>query len=245
MRILDLGCGEAKVEGALGVDSAALPGVDVVADLNEYPYPFADNSFDRVYLLDIIEHLPDTIATMEEIHQICRPGGKVFVRVVNWNSKYAAMDPTHVKSFTEHSFDFFGKREQRSYYSAARFNVVRVDKGYNTTLKKWLRSDRLLHFLSHYLCNVLISLNFELSLAKNGQAETGLEDEKDADLWSLLRCPRCLTPVDRSLNSDPGRLKQDDSGFLICTEIECGRKYPILDGRPVFSPANVCKKRPE
>ena len=31
--ILDLGCGEAKVEGAIGVDNVVLPTVDVVHDL--------------------------------------------------------------------------------------------------------------------------------------------------------------------------------------------------------------------
>ena len=108
MRVLDLGCGTAKVEGAYGVDIVPLPGVDAVVNLSEPPYPFADNSWDVVVLNDVIEHMPDVIATMEEVFRICRPDARVFIRVVNWNSHFAAMDPTHKHSFNENSFDFFG-----------------------------------------------------------------------------------------------------------------------------------------
>jgi SAM-dependent methyltransferase len=166
MRKLDLGCGTAKQEGAIGVDVIPLPGVDVVADLTRFPYPFPDNSFDIIYMLDIVEHLPDTIRVLEEVHRIARSGAAVHIRVVNWNHRYAAMDPTHVKLFTDQSFDFLGKRKGRSYYTHARFDVVSVRYGYNPTVKRYLRSNRILRFLSDYLCNILQSLDFELRVVK-------------------------------------------------------------------------------
>ncbi|MBN1887080.1 MAG: methyltransferase domain-containing protein [Thermoflexales bacterium] len=168
MRILDLGCGTAKVEGAIGIDIVPLAGVDVIANVAEYPYAFSDNSFEVIYLNDIIEHLPDTIATMEEIYRIARPNAQIYIRTANWNHRYAVMDPTHVKLFTENSFDFFGKRTGRSYYTHARFDVVQVEHVYDPVARRYLRSRRLMKFVSNYLCNVLQGLKFELRTIKDG-----------------------------------------------------------------------------
>ena len=57
MRILDVGCGSDKVKGAIGIDHVKLPGVDVVHDLNSFPWPLKDEAFDEIYMNDIIEHL--------------------------------------------------------------------------------------------------------------------------------------------------------------------------------------------
>ena len=39
LNILDLGCGSVKAEGAVGLDNVGLPGVDIVHDLLDFPYP--------------------------------------------------------------------------------------------------------------------------------------------------------------------------------------------------------------
>jgi len=232
MRILDLGCGATKVEGAIGIDIIPLPGVDVVANIAEYPYALADNSFDVIYFNDVIEHLPNTIATMEEVYRIARPNASVFIRVVNWNSRYTAMDPTHVKSFTDKSFDFFGKRAGRSYYTHARFDVVRVDYQYNSLSKKIFRSERLMKLLSFYLCNVLEGLNFELRVVKD-VSTTEMRDD-GGDLLSIVRCPYCVAGKFQKEGNDPGRLDLFQECWLVCQEDGCGRKYPVYDGLPIM-----------
>ena len=89
MKVLDVGCGTAKVNGAIGIDRVNLPGVDVVHDLNKFPWPFDSESFDAIYMNDIIEHLTDTIRVMEECYRLLKSGGRVYIRVVYWNHKYA------------------------------------------------------------------------------------------------------------------------------------------------------------
>ena len=173
MKILDLGCGTAKVPGAIGLDKVRLDGVDVVHDLTQFPYPFEDNSFDVVYLNDVIEHLPDTIGTMEEVYRLCKHRAKVFVRVVNWNSRYAWADPTHVKAFTEMSFDFFGSREGRKYYTEARFTVFHKKYQYSSLAVQFI-PPQYRKFASDYLCNVLEGLLFELMVEKNGAPNVDL-----------------------------------------------------------------------
>jgi uncharacterized protein YbaR (Trm112 family) len=235
MNILDLGCGTAKVSGAVGLDVIPLPGVDVLVDLKERPYPFPANTFDAVYLNDVIEHIPDTIATMEEIHRLLRPDGRVYIRVVNWNSHYTAMDPTHVRAFTEHSFDFFGKRQGRSYYSAARFDVLKVDKQYNARVLRWIPSQRSLDFLSQYLNNILEGLHFELRAVKE-TGEMTYPGDVQQNLLAALRCPACLAEHAQDGSPDPGKLQAVENGrWLVCQDAYCGRKYPVADGLPVLT----------
>lgn len=231
-KILDLGCGIAKVEGAIGVDSIPLEGVDVIADLREFPYPFRDSYFDEIYLLDVIEHIPDTIKVMEEVYRVAKPEARIFIRVVNWNSHYTAMDPTHVKAFTENSFDFFGKRKGRSYYTFARFDVVKVDYQYNFTAAKYLKSQRLMKFLSFYLSNILEGLNFELKAVKPDCILSNGEEPNNT--FAVLRCPNCASGKKWKPGNDSGHLILMNNSWLVCDEPGCGRKYPVYDGLPVM-----------
>lgn len=153
MKILDAGCGTAKVEDAIGIDRFRLPGVNIVYDLNRVPWPFKDESFDEIYLNDIIEHLTDTIKIMEECYRLLKNGGELHIRVVYWNHRYAFSDPTHVIFFSETSFDFFtGKR--RNYYSKAKFEIDTFEYIYDSTAKRLFLSKKLMNYLSHFLCNI-------------------------------------------------------------------------------------------
>jgi ubiquinone/menaquinone biosynthesis C-methylase UbiE len=152
-RILDVGCGDAKVRGAVGIDCAPLPGVDVVHDLTKFPWPFPDETFDKVYMLNIIEHLPDTISIMEEVHRLVKKGGTVHIEVVYWNHMHSISDPQHVRFFNEITWEFFtGKR--KGYYTKAQFHLESFDYIYDANARRLFRFERLMDVLSHYLCNI-------------------------------------------------------------------------------------------
>ena len=104
---LHLGCGNNPKLGWINHDLVALPRVDVVHDLNDRPWPWADNEFDEVWAKDVLEHLPDTIQTMEELYRITKPGASTYIAVPYWNSWEAITDPTHVRQFNEFTFNFF------------------------------------------------------------------------------------------------------------------------------------------
>lgn len=124
---LNIGCGSDVRAGYVNVDSVALEGVDVVHDVASFPWPFEDDSVDEVILIHVMEHLPDLIKTVEELHRITRVGGEVVVRVPYYNSPDMFADPTHCRFFSERSFDFFDPErpecQERPYYSVARFDV--------------------------------------------------------------------------------------------------------------------------
>ncbi len=164
---LNVGCGVDIKPGYVNADRVALRGVDVVCDFTHRPFPFRENSFDEIYMSHILEHLPDTIKTMEEVHRIAKPGSTVVVKVPHYKSSNAFKDPTHVRFFHEETFDYFGK-DPRSYYTHARFEVVSVEKQYEWHIEKYVSRlfPRLLPWVEMYLDNTVLALTFTLRTQK-------------------------------------------------------------------------------
>lgn len=158
MKILDVGCGDAKVKGAVGIDCVKLPGVDIVHDLNSYPWPLKANSFDMVYMNNIIEHLPNSIKVMEEIYRILKKGGKVKIVTVYWNHYHSITDPQHISFFNEYSWDFY-TGQRKGYYTKSRFKLESMELTYDRIARRLFRNEKLLRFLSRYLCNIIDGIN--------------------------------------------------------------------------------------
>jgi SAM-dependent methyltransferase len=115
---LNLGCGTDIRAGYVNLDSAALPGVDVVHDIGERPLPFDAESFDEILCKDVLEHV-ELVPTMRELHRILRPGGRLRVIAPHFTSAAAWVDPTHRTAFSVETFGFFarsGAKFARSYY---------------------------------------------------------------------------------------------------------------------------------
>lgn len=127
--VLDLGCGKRKRPGSTGIDMNARSSADIFHDLNVFPYPLADSSFDEIYLDNVLEHLDNVIAVMEEVHRIVVPDGMVHVIVPYFRSRWAFMDPTHRHFFTVDSFSYFDPSHiicQRYDYTLARFAIEKI-----------------------------------------------------------------------------------------------------------------------
>ena len=111
-KILDVGCGVNKFEGAIGLDNNPRTGADVIHDLGEVPYPFGDNEFDFVVSHHVVEHIPDVIAFVEELYRITKPGGKIRLLTPHYTNPDWASDPTHRNHFNSYSFNQFVEEKQ-------------------------------------------------------------------------------------------------------------------------------------
>lgn len=129
--ILDVGCGSAKTPGAVGLDISADTDADIVHDLDQFPYPIEDNSFDQILLQDVIEHVREPYEVMKELHRIARPGARIQLRTPHFSSVLAYGDPTHRHYFSAIAIRALAE-PRFAHYTGVRFRVVKV------TLDLWL-----------------------------------------------------------------------------------------------------------
>jgi SAM-dependent methyltransferase len=123
--VLDVGCGAEKFPGSIGLDISPDTAADVVHNLDERPFPFDDNSFDQVLLQDVIEHVEEPIAVMEELHRICRPNARIQLRTPHFSSVLAYGDPTHKHYFSRIAIESLAE-PRFAHYTEVRFNVVHI-----------------------------------------------------------------------------------------------------------------------
>jgi predicted SAM-dependent methyltransferase len=127
--VLDLGCGNRKKPGAIGVDINPNAQADIIHDLNKFPYPFEDSTFDEIYADNTIEHLENIICVMEEIHRISKADASIQIIVPYFRARWAYIDPTHKHFFTIGSFTYFDPEHVHSKlynYSQAKFKTERI-----------------------------------------------------------------------------------------------------------------------
>ena len=119
--ILNLGAGEKQVGNAVNLDITAATEPDIVHNLDDRPWPLPDAQFAEVLAHDVIEHLDDVVATMEEIHRVSRDGAVVRITLPHFSSANAFTDPTHRHYFGWFSFHYFTGEHQFSFYTDVRF----------------------------------------------------------------------------------------------------------------------------
>lgn len=103
---LNLGCGQDPPAGFVNVDLAALPGVNVIADLDR-PWPFAESTAGYIVASHVFEHLADPVMFMREAHRVLADGGVLDIRVPWWQHRNSYTDPTHRRHCTEQTFDYW------------------------------------------------------------------------------------------------------------------------------------------
>jgi hypothetical protein len=137
-RVLDLGCGRDKLPGAWGVDANPRSDADLIHDLDVRPWPLETSSFDHIRAQDVLEHVGDFIATMEEIYRVAKNGATLDVRMPFMSSLNFATDPTHRRAATSCTFDYFdaSKPLGQYSYSQARFKLLafRYGRFYHGTI---------------------------------------------------------------------------------------------------------------
>jgi SAM-dependent methyltransferase len=162
MRVLDVGCGRNKFPGAIGLDRNPDTRADVIADLDRFPYPFADDSFDMLVAIHVIEHVSDVIRSMEEFHRLVRAGGVVRIETPHYTDFSSFCDPTHRWHLNSYSFRYFGEDNAGfGYYSKVRYREKSV-KLKLLALWRYLGFEFLVNhiprfrrFWEHYLCFVV------------------------------------------------------------------------------------------
>lgn len=127
---LDLGCGENKQKGFIGMDKRALSNVDIVHDLQEFPYPVDDDSCFQVLMSHVYEHIEPKyrIDLINEIWRIMKPDGQLLLSAPYAGSIGANQDPTHYPCPNQATFQYFDPDYPLYYvYKPKPWKLVRND----------------------------------------------------------------------------------------------------------------------
>ena len=155
MKILDLGCGEKKVPNSIGLDNVQLPGVDIEHDLMDFPYPFENESIDKIYLRHVIEHftIENINLILNECNRLLRKDALLIITVPHVFSISAFIDPTHRSYFTFGSGQFWDENSSKAYYkeSQMKWKLIKTVCRVNWFDWKSYQLKKLNNFFSYFI----------------------------------------------------------------------------------------------
>lgn len=136
--IIELGCGNSKPKGSIGIDMVALDGVDIVANTEEGLGFIPDNSVDVISSRHFLEHVTNYELLIKEIHRVLKPNGLHKAIVPYFSNPHFYSDYTHKNTFGIYSFDYFAssetqlKRKVPTFYNDIRFDIIKRDLNFKS-----------------------------------------------------------------------------------------------------------------
>ena len=116
---LNLGCGQNRIEGYINVDRQPECAPDQLVDLEQFPWPYADNSVDEIVMNHVLEHLGADTRTffgiVKELYRVCKPGATIHINVPHPRHDHFIGDPTHVRIISPLVLSLFSKRLNREW----------------------------------------------------------------------------------------------------------------------------------
>ncbi|MCK4260835.1 MAG: methyltransferase domain-containing protein [Halanaerobiales bacterium] len=141
MKNVELGSGIERKAGYIGIDQFDY-GQEYVRDL-EKGLPFDDNSIDNYFAQHLLEHIYDLRFLMEEVWRTLKPKGIIEIVVPRQDSPSALKDPTHIRLFSDTSFDYWvpGIVKFRTPLIKAHFNIL--EKRIDESLHMYIRLQKV------------------------------------------------------------------------------------------------------
>lgn len=106
---LDIGCGANKQPNFLGMDKRKLKGVDIIHDLEVFPYPLPNDICLTIIGSHIIEHIKPWLMLdfMNELWRVAKVGCQLMLSMPYGVSHGFVQDPTHCNPCNETTFQYF------------------------------------------------------------------------------------------------------------------------------------------
>jgi methionine biosynthesis protein MetW len=149
-QLLDIGCGNGNISAlflnrkcrvtgldisTLALEKAKRRGIITVSwDLNNYPLPFDNDSFEVITIIDVLEHVVDPVNLLKESRRILRKGGMLLISIPNfarWDNRMRMLfgNPKDLLHWpdddgVEH-LHWFTKKKIRLFLKKAGFSGIR------------------------------------------------------------------------------------------------------------------------
>ena len=126
MSVVDIGAGaDPDPRAGVTLDRVDLDTIDVVHDLEERPWPLADDEYDTIIARHVLEHLEHPEEAFAEAARILVDGGVFEVHVPLGLD--AQTDPTHVDEWTWDTPEYFTTNPPYDYGWELPFNITERD----------------------------------------------------------------------------------------------------------------------
>ena len=107
---------------------------EIIADLKR-KWPFNDNSVGVIIADNFLEHLPDKLYTIKEIHRVLCHSGYLLSHTPSTDGRGAYQDPTHCSYYNENSFLYYTHEDWAKWIDTpVRFQELRR---YTTARDQW------------------------------------------------------------------------------------------------------------
>ena len=118
---LDIGGGNNPQPGFINIDILDLPKVDIIHDLETFPWPLSDESVSIAMASHVLEHINPAkgvfVNFMNEVWRVLKPGGQ-FAFVVPYAESFGMyQDPTHCNFINEATMGYFDPLHPSGYYN--------------------------------------------------------------------------------------------------------------------------------
>lgn len=112
---LDLGCGANKQHDFVGMDIRKLPGVDIVHNVEKFPWPLPDKCASLIMASHLVEHINPHggvfLRFMDEVWRVLKYDGRFIISAPYAGSPGYWQDPTHCNGCNEITWAYFDPLE--------------------------------------------------------------------------------------------------------------------------------------
>lgn len=187
---LNLGCGYVKLMDHWNVDVNPKCNPDQVVDLENTPYPWESDFFEKITAQNILEHLGETprkfTSIVKELYRISKDQAEWVVMVPHHRSDLFYDDYTHIRTLTPKTFRMFdqtvnfeklGKISDSTFGLDHGIDLEILDVTYNITnywmqqVQEGMLGSKQLDINLNIMANVAESVNIFLKVHKPGRCE--------------------------------------------------------------------------
>ena len=97
--LLNLGAGHLPILNAVNIDTMPFPEVDYVMDINDIDKHYARDSIDGIYMLHVLEHLPNPYEFIGKCWDVLKKGGFLYIQVPHSSGVIGIGDFGHYRTF--------------------------------------------------------------------------------------------------------------------------------------------------
>lgn len=142
---LNLGCGRDIRKEYINSDIFRFEGVDNVFDFNKYPWPYPDNSFEKIRIWNCLFLAEDFVRFMSEVHRIAKPNAKIIIQTQFFLSTESANYPYNYTFTNYNSFDIFLKNAEFNLKKKIEFKIIR---------RRWIFSENGFLKIFNFIPNI-------------------------------------------------------------------------------------------